>query len=77
MKTDIVGTPEGIGTKELHIGSVIYRCLQDITDIYGYTIFTEGLVYEKVKPNSYHMMLVDNKVEESEVSTFSELFTCI
>jgi|TARA_B110000908_G_C9790635_1_gene244228 hypothetical protein len=29
MKTDIVGTPEGIGTKALHIGSVSERSFKE------------------------------------------------
>ena len=32
MKTDIVGTPEGIGTKALYIADVSQRILSDYTD---------------------------------------------
>jgi hypothetical protein len=77
MKTDIVGIPKGIGTEALHIGCVIWRCDQNIQDIYGETIFTKGLVYEQVKVDEYPMMLIDNKVEESEVYNLKDNFTSI
>jgi hypothetical protein len=77
MKT-MDNTKNKLTEKEpLYIGDVIYRCLEDITDLYGYTIFTKGLIYEQVKKDSYPMMLIDNKVEESEVSNMDEFFTCI
>jgi hypothetical protein len=53
---------------------VIWRCIKDITNIYGETIFTKGLVYEQV---NYPMMLVNNKTEESEVSNLEDYFTSI
>tara|TARA_R100001480_G_scaffold29894_1_gene40848 strand:+ start:120 stop:353 length:234 start_codon:yes stop_codon:yes gene_type:complete len=77
MKTDIVGTPKGIGKEALHIGCVIWRCTQNIQDIYGETIFTKGLVYEQIKIDEYPMMLIDNKVEESEVYNLKDYFTSI
>jgi hypothetical protein len=57
--------------------AVIWRCLKEITNISGDTIFTKGLVYEQVKNNEYPMMLLDDKVEESEVSNLEEFFTSI
>ena len=77
MKTNIVGTPKGIGKEALHIGCVIWRCTQNIQDIYGKTIFTKGLVYEQIKIDEYPMMLIDNKVEESEVYNLKDNFTSI
>tara|TARA_R110002167_G_C12409587_1_gene627778 strand:- start:1 stop:234 length:234 start_codon:yes stop_codon:yes gene_type:complete len=77
MKTDIVGTPKGIGKEALHIGCVIWRCTQNIQDIYGETIFTKRLVYEQIKIDEYPMMLIDNKVEESEVYNLKDYFTSI
>ena len=59
------------------IGFVIWRCIQNIQDIYGETIFTEGLIYEQVKADEYPMMLIDNKVEESEVYNLKDYFTSI
>jgi len=65
-------------TKEaLHIGCVIWRCTQNIQDIYGEAIFTKGLIYEQVKVDEYPMMLIDNKVEESEVYNLKDNFTSI
>ena len=63
--------------KALHIGCVIWRCTQNIQDIYGETIFTKGLVYEQIKIDEYPMMLIDNKVEESEVYNLKDYFTSI
>ncbi len=63
--------------KALHIGCVIWRCTQNIQDIYGETIFTKGLFYEQIKIDEYPMMLIDNKVEESEVYNFKDYFTSI
>lgn len=62
---------------QLGIGAVIWRCIKDITNIYGETIFTKGLVYEQVKIEEYPMMLIDNKIEESEVSNLEDFFTSI
>ena len=59
------------------LGVVIWRCNEDITNLYGEIIFTKGLVYEQIKSNEYPMMLVDNKVEESEVSNLVNYFTSI
>lgn len=59
------------------LGAVIWRCIKDITNIYGETIFTKGLVYEQVKAKEYPMMLIDNKIDESEVSNFKDYFTSI
>ena len=59
------------------LGAVIWRCIKDITNIYGETIFTKGLVYEQVKAKEYPMMLIDNKIEESEVSNLKDYFTSI
>lgn len=59
------------------LGAVIWRCIKDITNIYGETIFTKGLVYEQVKVVEYPMVLIDNKVEESEVSNLEDFFTSI
>jgi hypothetical protein len=56
------------------LGVIIWRCIKDITNIYGETIFTKGLVYEQVK---YPMMLINNKTEESEVSNLEDYFTSI
>tara|TARA_R110000772_G_scaffold174051_1_gene285952 strand:- start:250 stop:477 length:228 start_codon:yes stop_codon:yes gene_type:complete len=64
-------------TKALNIADVIWRCNQNIQDIYGKTIFTKGLIYEQVKANEYPMMLIDNKVEESEVFNLKDYFTSI
>ena len=61
----------------LLIGFVIWRCNQNIQDIYGETIFTKGLIYEQVKTDEYPMMLIDNKVEESEVYNLKDYFTSI
>ena len=61
----------------LHIGIVIWRCTQNIQNIYGETIFTKGLIYEQVKADEYPMMLIDDKVEESEVSNLKDCFTSI
>ena len=79
MKTYIVGTPKGIGKEALHIGCVIWRCTQNIQDIYGETIFTKGLVYEQIKIDECPrlMMPIDNKVEESEVYNLKDYFTSI
>ena len=57
--------------------AVIWRCIEDITNIYGETIFTKGLVYEQVKHKEYPMMLIDNNIEESEVSNLDSHFTSI
>jgi len=59
------------------LGAVIWRCIENITNIYGETIFTKGLVYEQVKAKEYAMMLIDNKIEESEVSSLEDYFTSI
>lgn len=56
---------------------VIWRCVKDITDIYGETIFTKGLVYEQIKNDEFPMMLIDNKVGESEVSNLKDYFNSI
>jgi hypothetical protein len=53
---------------------VIWRCIKDITNIYGETIFTKGLVYEQV---NNPMVLINNKTEESEVSNLEDYFTSI
>lgn len=63
--------------KAFLIGGVIWRCIQDIQDGYGETIFTKGLIYEQVKADEYPMMLIDNKVEESEVYNLKEYFASI
>tara|TARA_R110002050_G_scaffold274521_1_gene418972 strand:+ start:265 stop:747 length:483 start_codon:yes stop_codon:yes gene_type:complete len=63
--------------KALLIGFVIWRCNQNIQDIYGETIFTKGLIYEQVKTDEYPMMLIDNRVEESEVYNLKDYFTSI
>jgi hypothetical protein len=57
--------------------AVIWRCIEAITNIYGETIFTKGLVYEQVKYKEYPMMLIDNNLEESEVSNLDFHFTSI
>jgi len=62
---------------EHQLGCVIWRCTQNIQDIYGKTIFTKGLVYEQIKIDEYPMMLIDNKVEESEVYNLKDYFTSI
>jgi hypothetical protein len=54
-----------------------WRCIEAITNIYGETIFTKGLVYEQVKYKEYPMMLIDNNLEESEVSNLDFHFTSI
>ena len=64
-------------TKALSQIAVIWRCIKDITNIYGETIFTKGLVYEQVKHKEYPMMLIDNNIEESEVSNLDFHFTSI
>mgnify|MGYP001083321761 CR=1 FL=1 len=61
----------------LPIDSVIWKCKEDITDLYGNVIFTKGLIYEQVKTDQYPMMLVDNNVEESEVYNLKDSFTSI
>jgi hypothetical protein len=63
--------------EQLDIPVVIWRCNEDVTNLYGETIFTKGLVYEQIKSDKYPMMLVDNKVEESEVSNLADYFTSI
>jgi hypothetical protein len=63
--------------EQLDIPVVIWRCNEDVTNLYGETIFTKGLVYEQIKYDKYPMMLVDNKVEESEVSNLADYFTSI
>lgn len=63
--------------KALSQDVVIWRCVEDITNIYGETIFTKGLVYEQVKHKEYPMMLIDNNIEESEVSNLDFHFTSI
>jgi hypothetical protein len=57
-----------------YLGVVIWRCIKDITNIYGETIFTKGLVYEQV---NNPMVLINNKTEESEVSNLEDYFTSI
>lgn len=64
-------------TKALSQDVVMWRCIEDITNIYGETIFTKGLVYEQVKHKEYPMMLIDNNIEESEVSNLNFHFTSI
>jgi len=59
------------------IGFNIWRCEKDITNIYGETIFTKGLIYEQIKSDKYPMMLIDNKVEETEVYNLKENFIII
>lgn len=59
------------------LDSVIWKCNKSITDLYGDVIFTKGLVYEKVKAETYPMMLIDNNVEESEVINLKDHFTPI
>ena len=59
------------------IDFVIWRCTQNIQDICGETIFTKGLIYEQVKDDEYPMMLIDNKVRESEVYNLKDYFTSI
>lgn len=59
------------------LGAGIWRCIRGITNIYGETIFTKGLVYEQVKVKEYPMMLIDNKIEEIEVSNLEDCFTSI
>ena len=59
------------------IGFVIWRCNQNIQDICGETIFTKGLIYEQVKDDEFPMMLIDNKVRESEVYNLKDYFTSI
>jgi hypothetical protein len=59
------------------LSAVIWRCIKDITNIYGETIFTKGLVYEQVKAKEYQMMLIDNKIEEREVFNLKDYFTSI
>lgn len=56
---------------------VIWRCIQNIQNIYGETIFTKGMIYQQVKPDKYPMMLVDNKIEETEVFNLKDYFTSI
>tara|TARA_R110002126_G_scaffold166700_1_gene314528 strand:+ start:223 stop:453 length:231 start_codon:yes stop_codon:yes gene_type:complete len=63
--------------RALLIGCIIWRCIQNIQDIYGETIFTKGLIYEQLKFDKYPMMLIDNKVEESEVYNLKDYFTSI
>jgi hypothetical protein len=63
--------------EQLDIPVVIWRCNEDVTNLFGETIFTKGLVYEQIKSDKYPMMLVDNKVEESEVSNLADCFTSI
>jgi hypothetical protein len=65
------------GSQPSCLGAVIWRCIKDITNIYGETIFTKGLVYEQVKTGEYPMMLIDNKIEESELSNLEDFFTSI
>ena len=64
-------------TAQLDIPVVIWRCNEDITNIYGEILFTKGLVYQQIKCDEYPMMLIDNKVEESEVSNLVDYFTSI
>ena len=59
------------------LDSVIWRCNEDITDLYGNVMFTKGLIYEQVKTDQYPMMLIDNNVEESEVYNLKDSFTSI
>ena len=59
------------------LDSVIWRCNEDIADLYGNVMFTKGLIYEQVKTDQYPMMLVDNNVEESEVYNLKDSFTSI
>jgi len=61
----------------LSIQNVIWRCNEDITDLYGNVMFTKGLIYEQVKADQYPMMLIDNNVEESEVYNLKDSFTSI
>lgn len=70
-------TTSNSSTPLLGLGVVIWRCTQNIQDIYGETIFTKGLVYEQIKIDEYPMMLIDNKVEESEVYNLKDYFTSI
>jgi hypothetical protein len=63
--------------EQLDIPVVIWRCNEDITNLYGETIFTKGLVYEQIKPNEYPMMMINNKTDESEVSNLVDYFTSI
>ena len=55
----------------------IWKCIKDITNISGEIIFTEGLIYLQVKFDKYPMMLIDNKLDESEVSNLKDYFTSI
>jgi hypothetical protein len=59
------------------IQNVIWRCNEDITDLYGNVMFTKGLIYEQIKIDQYPMMLIDNNVEESEVYNLKDSFTSI
>jgi hypothetical protein len=59
------------------LDNVIWRCLNEITDIYGSVIFTKGLVYEQVENNDFPLMLIDNNGEKSEVSNLENSFTSI
>lgn len=56
---------------------MIWKCIKDITNISGEIIFTEGLIYLQVKCDEYPMMLIDNKVQESEVYNLKDYFTSI
>jgi hypothetical protein len=76
-RNEIIDLMENYAKEKCNIADVIWRCNEDITNIYGETIFTKGLVYEQIKYDEYPMMLVDNKVEESEVSNLEDFFTSI
>jgi hypothetical protein len=76
-RNEIIDLMENYAKEQCNIADVIWRCNEDITNIYGETIFTKGLVYEQIKYDEYPMMLVDNKVEESEVSNLEDCFTSI
>ena len=57
--------------------SAVWRCVEEITDLYGDVVFTKGLIYEQVKAEMYPMMLIDNNVEECEVINLRDNFTAI
>ncbi len=58
---------------------VICRCIKTINDIYGKPLFTKGKVYEAAKGYGEidGFWLIDNNVEQTDMSNFEECFTYI
>ena len=63
--------------ERLKLPTSIWRCNQSIQDLCGNTIFTKGLLYEQIDKDNSPLMLLDNKLEASEVSNLKDHFSPI